>query len=204
MSEVRRSRLGSFLRSAKRGARNADQYRSGRARAIDLRDRLSGGGGPEALPAPDVGLEAEETLFMDAPMEYARWYSHGAHYTGAERPSLATGSVLGSALDNAFNRPRGLSAEQPMWRDDQTVRTLVTDRRILCLTDGGWLSFRYDEVAGADPEPAESTLTLEFQNTQPLRLHGDDGAVLCVLAMASLYGPSALHRHPGISALSAD
>ncbi|MCX2749341.1 hypothetical protein OOZ51_16200 [Arthrobacter sp. MI7-26] len=204
-----RRRLGRYTKAEQDTAAEAELYRRGIERAIGLRDRLVHGAQPELLQAWGVTLEHDEALWVDASMQYARWYGHGAAYTHSpaisfERPSLATGSVIGSAIGNAFSLSRGMAADSQMWRDSQTVRTLVTDRRIMCETVRGWISFRYDEVAASNPDPAASTLILEFRDSEPLRLHGYDGAVLCVFAVATLYGRSSLRHHPGLSALTAD
>lgn len=203
-----RRRLGWYTKAEKNKAAVADAYRRGIEWAIVLRDRLADGAPPVQLQTWDVMLEPDEVLLMDAPMQYGRWYGTDAVYTHRStvafgRPSFVIGSMVGSAIGNAVSRSSAQAAAQPMWRENQAVRTLVTDRRIMCRTTGGWLSFWYRGVIASHPDPAGSTLILEFHDTEPLRLHGYDGAGLCVFATATLHGRSTLRHHPGLTSLPA-
>lgn len=99
---------------------------------------------------------------MDAPVQYSRWYGTDAVYThtktfAAGRPSFVVGSMIGSAIGYAARRNSAIAAAQRMWREHQTVRTLITNRRIMCRTVNGWLSFCYTGVVSSTPDPAAST-----------------------------------------------
>lgn len=182
-------------------------YQDGFERAADLRAFLTAGGEPLHLTVWDVMLERDETVVMDVPLAYARWYGTDASYThssvlAAGRTSFVAGALLGNAIGNAVRRSNAAAAAQTMWRDQETVRTLVTDRRILCRTSSGWLSFWYGGVNASYPDPLTATLVLEFRDAAPLRLHGHHGAAVGVFATAFLRGRDSLRNHPALAALS--
>ena len=73
----------------------------------------------------------------------------------------------------------------------------------MCRTVGGWPSFWYGRVIASHPDPAGPTLILDFDDAEPLRLHGYDGAGLSVFATATLHGRSALQHLPRLASLPA-
>ena len=203
---ILRRRLGWLTKSEQHQKAAQQAFRDGRQRAVQLKSHLLAGGHPALHSTWDVMLEPDEALILDAPMTYSRFYGTDAVYSHVSgfamgRPAWVLAAMAGQALGNASRRNAAVAAASPMWREHQTSRTLVTDRRIICRTTGGWLSFYYAGVSVSYPDPDNSTLVLEFGNTQPLSLHGSEGASLCVLATASLYGRDALAQHPALASL---
>lgn len=181
-----------------------DAYRAGLQRGAALRNHLGMGGQPNTFDVFDVMLEPDETPLMDVPLQYGRWYGTDATYIhnstlAMGRPSFVAATMIGSAIGNASRRSAAWAAAQPQWRENQVVRTLVTNQRIMCWTQAqGWLSFWFRGVTAVYPEPANSTVTLEFSDSEPLRLQGYDGSSLCVFTLAILHGRKALYSHPAL------
>jgi len=200
-----RRRLGWYSKREKTVMATEEAYRSGLERAATLKVALTAGSQPHLLHVWDVMIEPGEAVLMDVPLQYGRWYGTDASYMHsttvvAGRTSFVVGSLIGSAIGNAARRSAALAAAQPMWREHQNVRTIVTDRRIMCWTAArGWMNFWYNDVTAAYPDPAGSTMILDFASCEALRLHGYDGASLCVFAIATLNGREALKHHPALS-----
>ena len=202
-----RRRLGWLTRSERQLAASAVAYQQGFERAADLRERLAAGSQPVRLQVWDVMLEPDETLLMDAPLQYSRWYGTDVDYTHTStfavgRPAFVAGALVGSAIGNAIARSNAVSAARTRWREQQSCRTLVTDRRVLCRTSDQWLSFYYGGVVASHPDVLGATLILEFSDTAALRLHGVDGPGLCVFLTALLQGRESLKRHPALEPLA--
>lgn len=201
-----RRRLGWYTRTERSRRDQAAAYQAGFERAAGLKTFLANGGDPMRLHVWDVMLESDETVLMDVPLVYARWYGTDASYThssvvAAGRTSFVAGALIGNAVGNAVRRSNAVAAARTMWREHQTVRTLVTDRRIMCRTSSSWLSFWYGGVNASYPDPLGATLILEFHDAAPLRLHGYDAAAAGVFATASLRGRESLRGHPALAAL---
>lgn len=59
------------------------------------------------------------------------------------------------------------------WRDHQPVSVLATNQRLLCNTGSrGWLSFWFGGVTELYPDLSSWSLTLGFEDGDPLRLEG--------------------------------
>ena len=164
-------------------------------------------GGAFDLGRPwDVAIDANEQVLADGSSDYARYYSEDVH------PLLpGTGVIEGSGgasagLDAApMERRRRLWARgQPdlQWRENQSVRALVTQRRVLVQrNDLHWLSFHYDAIVAIRPELPAGVLILEFESASPLRLAGPASAVTAVAAVYALFGAEGLRDHPGLEPL---
>jgi hypothetical protein len=201
-----RRRVGWYTKAERTQRDQMAAYRRGFERAADLKAFLAAGGEPMHLSVWDVMIDHDETVLMDVPLAYARWYGTDASYThssvvAAGRTSFVAGALIGNAIGNAVRRGNAAAAARTMWREQETVRTLVTDRRIMCRTSSGWLSFWYGGVNASYPDPLAATLVLEFHDAAPLRLHGCDGAAVGVFATASLRGRDSLMGHPALAAL---
>lgn len=181
-----------------------DAYTAGLARGAALRNVLGMSGNPNTFTPVDLMLDPGETALMDVPMQYQRWYGTDANYVhnttfAVGRPSFVLASLAGTAIGNASRRQAAYAAAQPQWREHQGLRTVVTNQRIMCQTySKGWLSFYFRAVSAIYPEPAASTLVLDFVDSEPLRLHGYDGSSLCVFALALLNGRESLYSHPAV------
>ena len=202
-----RRRLGWLTRSEQRLAASALAYQQGFESAAELKARLVAGGEPVRLTVWDVMLEPDETLLMDASLQYSRWYGTDAVYTHTStfavgRPSFVAGALVGDAIGNAIARSNAVSEARTRWREQQNCRTLVTDRRILCRASDQWLSFYYGGVVASHPDVLGATLILEFSDTAALRLHGVDGPGLCVFVTALLQGRQSLEAHPALGPLA--
>jgi hypothetical protein len=204
-----RRRLGWYTTAEKNRISTQQAFSAAWYRAINLRAMLAAGGNPQPLSTWDVMLGAGETLLLDVPMNYARYYGTDTTYRQSSvfavgRPAFVIGSAIGNAIGNAAARNAAIAAASPMWREHQVTRTLVTNHRIMCRTGAsGWLSFYFSGVSACYPDPAGASIVFEFGQSEPLRLHGIDGPMLCVLAIGSLYGRDSLNDHPALSPLRA-
>ncbi|MDQ4489142.1 hypothetical protein RBS60_02890 [Sinomonas sp. ASV486] len=201
-----RRRAGWHTRAERLRMDHEAAHRGGFERAVALKASLADGGQPLRLQPWDVMLGEGEVLLMDVPLQYSRWYGTHGGFTQSSmfavgQPSFVAAALIGNAVGNTVRRNRAEAAAQAMWREQQTVRTLVTDRRVMCRTGGRWLSFPFGAVSASYPDPLGATLILEFHDTAPLLLHGYEGASVCVFATASLQGRDALRSHPALAAL---
>ncbi|WP_125898895.1 hypothetical protein [Actinomyces gaoshouyii] len=164
-------------------------------------------GGAFDLGRPwDVAIDANEQVLADCPSEYARYYSEKAHPLP---PGTGVGGGSGGAsagLDAVplAQRHRLWTRSRPrhQWRENQSVRALVTQRRVLVQrNDLHWLSFHYDAIVAIRPQLPAGELILEFESVSPLRLAGPASAVTAVAAVYALFGAKGLRDHPGLEPL---
>lgn len=154
-----------------------------------------------------VVLEDGERFVSDVQADYARYYGGNATYTHVSGvylgsvPFMALGYGL-TAMSNAARRSAAQNAARTQWREQQRVRVIITDRRLLCLVAGGrWLSFWYKGAAAIYPEPANWSLVMDFPDTVPLRLGGLGSPIAAVAAVWAIYGEEGLRDHPGLAPL---
>lgn len=155
---------------------------------------------PETAQPSGVMLHPGEVAFLDAPLEYARFYGVDVEYTTSTTvlygsPALIAGSLAGSAIGNAFARSRAEALAQHQWREAQTARVIVTDRRMLIRTVDSWLTFDHGAVAQFLPVPASWHLVVEYHGAAPLLLGGVPAPHTAVVLQSILQGPDSLATH---------
>jgi hypothetical protein len=178
-----------------------EAHRSGWNDAAWLYRRLLNG---DPLPIPEYSslvLGQDETLHMDAPVEYARFY--GIDVTYRQRSVVAVGSpvfVLGAlaanGIGNAAARSSARRMAAPQWREFQVARAVLTDQRLLAHTRSGWLSFWHSGMAEYRPDPRGFALVLTYPDCEPVLLRGPAVPWVCVALAWLLYGPETLGRLP--------
>lgn len=201
-----RRHFGIYTKSEKRGFETQRIFADGWNRGAKLLEVMAKGGHARTYDTWDVVLHPDEVLYLDTPMQYSRFYGTDASYVHTStiavgRPSFVIGTAIGSAVGNARARNAAMAAAQPMWRENQFTRTLVTSQRILCRTATGWLSFYFGGVAVCHAEPEAWTIALEFHDTETLKLHGPDAPSVCIMVLAALYGSNCLVNHPALGNL---
>lgn len=186
------------------------EWRAGLAASQDQARAVARGlamGGTFDLGRPwDVAIDANEQVLADCSSDYARYYSEEA------RPFLPGTGVVGgpggasAGLDAAptaqRRRPWARGRQGHQWHENQSVRALVTQRRVLVQrNDLHWLSFHYDAIVAIRPQLPAGVLILEFESASPLRLAGPASAVTAVAAVYALFGAQGLRDHPGLEPL---
>jgi len=201
-----RRHIGIYTKSEKRGAETQRMFTEGWARGTSLLAFMASAGHPRTYSTWDVVLHQDELLYIDTQLHYSRYFGTDASYlhtstVAVGRASFVIGSAIGNAVGNARARNAAIAAAQPMWREPQYTRTLVTSQRILCRTVNGWLSFYWGGVTACHADPAAWTVAFEFNDSESLKLHGPDAPSLCVLAIAAIYGHGSLTGHPALDVL---
>ncbi|MCK9897180.1 hypothetical protein [Frankia sp. AgB32] len=151
-------------------------------------------------------LQPDERAYLHLNAHYARHYGVGADYvhtTGfflGSAPFVAFGYAM-TALGNHSRRQAALVASVPRWREFAPASVIVTDRRLLCEVHGRWLSFYPSGAAAIYPDPADWSVVLAFDDTEPLRFSGLTGPALAVAVVWLAYGQRGLVEHPGLARL---
>lgn len=107
-----------------------------------------------------------------------------------------------TALGNSSRRNAAQLAAAQCWREIQTARALITDRRLICQIGGRWLSFYFSAVTAYYPEPANWSLVLDFDATSPLRVGGANAPLAAVVAVWAIQGRAAVRQHPALASLT--
>ncbi|GAB2568002.1 hypothetical protein [Leucobacter ruminantium] len=186
-----------------RQERSAEWWRyAGAQRQLLLDGRV-----PEARESWEVVLQNGERLFEDVTLGYARYYGADVQYTQTSsfafgHPAFVLSAIAVNAAANAASARRASLAAAPQWREHQTARVLITNRRFLVHANGRWLSFWFEGITAIYPETAVRTLICQFEVGEPLMLTGDAAPLASVYAVLIALGPEALERHPALAALN--
>ena len=155
---------------------------------------------PEIAHPSGVMLQRGDVALLDAPLEYARFYGMDVEYTTSTTlvygpPAMVVGSLAADAIGNAFARSRAEALARHQWREAQTARVIVTDRRMLIRTVDHWLTFDHGAVAQFIPVPAHWHLIVEYHGAAPLLLGGVPAPHAAVVLQSILQGPDSLAMH---------
>jgi len=162
---------------------------------------------PHALQVWDVVPEPGEVFFYDLTVDHERWYGQDVAYPQGGGLVLGppafvlAGLALGSVVrSNARRAAEARAAVQ--WRDQERVRVLVSNTRLVCLVRGEWVTFSYSDMSAVHPEVSAWTLVCQFRGpTPPLRLRGNGVPLIAVLAVFATHGFDAVAAHPRLAAL---
>ncbi|MDN3310350.1 hypothetical protein QWJ90_05370 [Microbacterium oryzae] len=163
---------------------------------------------PATMPVWHVVPEGDEVFFFELEADYERYYGQDVTYTSAGgvfagRPAFVLAGLAASAVVTASRRSAANAAAAEQWREWEHVRVLVSNRRLVCLVRGQWMSFHYGAMTAIYPEVSSWTLVTEFGGTiAPLRLRGADVPLAAVMTVFAAYGEDGLARHPGLAPLS--
>ncbi|GAA2585299.1 hypothetical protein GCM10010399_14240 [Dactylosporangium fulvum] len=179
--------------------------REGWNSACQLYGHLHAGGDLAALPPGTVRLNPDEVPYGDALLGYARFY--GTTVTYQQSSTLLLGSaafvaagLAANAIANSSARHRAQAQAAVQWRDHATVRTILTNRRLLCDYRGRWLSFWHEGVVELQGDVARWLFVLRYQVGDPIMLHGPAAPWFAVSVAHLVYGRPGL-RLPGLAAL---
>jgi len=179
--------------------------REGWASACQLYGHLHAGGELAALPPGAVRLNPGEVAYGDALLGYARYYGTTVTY---ERNSMflfgsaafVAAGLAANAVVNSSAKQRAAAQAAVQWRDHATVRTILTNQRLMCDYRGRWLSFWHEGVTEFQGDVAQWLFVLRYQVGEPIMLHGPAAPWFAVSIAHVVYGRGGLQL-PGLAAL---
>lgn len=176
------------------------------AEAQRLRGLLLARQVPPTLTPWAVVPEAGEVFFYALEADYERFYGQAVGYTPASgfyfgSPAFILAGMAVAGLATAKRRADAAAASATQWRELTHVEYLVTNRRLLCLVGGRWVSFHYGAMTAVYPEVEAGVLVCEFTGVPPLRLSGPDSAIAAVMTVFATHGLEAVAEHPSLRAL---
>lgn len=182
--------------------------RLGWSAAITLRNTLLQREVPPTVQVWEVIPERDEVFFFDVVMGYERYYGQDVTYGRSGgfffgHPAFVVAGLVASGIGNAARRQSAQAQAQTQWREGQQARVLVTNRRLVCLVGGEWVSFYYSAMTAVYPEVRDWALVCEFNGiTSPLRLSGPNAPIAAVMTVFATHGLDAVAQHPSLQALS--
>ncbi|RKR75596.1 hypothetical protein [Frondihabitans australicus] len=176
------------------------------AEAQRLRGLLLARRVPPTLTPWAVVPEPGEVFFYRLEVDYERFYGAEVGFKPASgfyfgSPAFILAGMAVAGLTNAKRRADAAAASATQWRELARCEFLVTNRRLLCLVHGQWVSFHYAAMTAVYPEIAEGVLVCEFTGVPPLRLSGPDTAIAAVMTVFATHGLDAVAAHPSLAAL---
>ncbi|MCS5497365.1 hypothetical protein NY547_08970 [Cnuibacter physcomitrellae] len=205
---TRRRAAGRYTPDEQARLDEAARLRDSWAAASQLRADLIARKVPPQVTVWDLAPYADEVFFVDAPVQYSRYYGTDVTYTQTSgfyygRPSFVLAGVAASAIGNASRRSAASAQAREQWREHQSVRMLVSNKRIATrLANGQWLSFDFAAMSAVYPEPRDWTLICQFPSTSPLLLTGPAVPAASLLTLLMTHGPHAVAEHPSLEPLS--
>lgn len=207
---TRRRAAGRYTSDERAQVAEAQQLQDNWAAASRLRADLIARKVPPQITVWDLAPYPGEVFFVDAPAQYSRYYGTDVTYTQTSgfyygRPSFVLAGVAASAIGNASRRSAASAQAREQWRDHQTVRMVVSNKRIATrLANGEWLSFDFAAISAVYPEPRDWTLICQFPSTSPLLLTGPAVPAASLLMLLMTHGPHAVAEHPSLEPLRLD
>jgi len=203
----RRWAKGRFTRAEEQAQALDAAYARSWHRAGQLRLALEGRQVPPSIDVWDVVPQPGETFFFDTSAQYARYYGQDTTYTTSGgfffgHPLFVAAGVAMTAAGNAARRSAAEAAAQTQWREQQSVRLLVSNQRLVCNVNGQWLSFFYSAMTAVFPEVERWSLVCQFDSTSPLLLSGPAIPETALMTVLMTHGPEAVTRHPSLQALA--
>lgn len=165
----------------------------GVAKARDLLWALSHGLLPQTQSPGDIPTDATESVFVAAPVSFAR---HSQPQPSARRMLAAARArtSVGAAGARVSVAPAGAD-----WDAEVAASVAASDRRMLVLLPDRLLEIPYWDITEVHAEPGQ--LVLRLHSGPPVLISGDAAESLAVLAVWGSVGESALRRHPALAAL---
>jgi hypothetical protein len=179
--------------------------REGWASACQLYGHLHAGGELAALPPGAVRLNPGEVSYADALLGYARFYGTTATYERSSTflfgsATFVAAGLAATAIANSSAKQRAAAHAAIQWRDHATVRTILTNQRLMCDYRGQWLSFWHEGVAEFQGDVAQWLFVLRYEVGDPIMLHGPAAPWFAVSVAHLVYGRGGLQL-PGLAAL---
>jgi hypothetical protein len=180
--------------------------REGWASACQLYQHLQSGGDLAILPPGAVRLNPDEVPYAEAVLSYARFYGTGVTYQ--QNSTFLVGSatfvaagLAANAIANSAARNRAAAQAATQWRDHTHVRTILTNKRLLCDYRGQWLSFWHEGIVEFQGDMAQWLFVLRYQVGDPIMLHGPAAPWFAVSVAHLVYGRRGLQL-PALAALA--
>lgn len=198
----RRLRAKGRLTPAERAAEaQAQAHLSAWDDARALRETLVRHHVPPQVTVWDVVPNAGEVFFVDAIVHYARFYGQEVPYSRSGgyffgHPLFVVAGIALTEAGNAARRSAAEAAARTQWRDQQPVRLLVSNQRLICNVGGQWLTFAYAAITAVYPEVDDWSLICQFDSTSPLMLHGPAAPAAALITVLMTHGPDAVQHHP--------
>lgn len=174
-----------------------EALREGWASACHLFEHLARGGELPELPPGPVRLNPNEVPYTDGVLGYARYY--GTSVTYRQNSTFLLGSAAfvaaGMAVNaaaNAHARNRAHAQAAAQWRDHANVRTLLTDRRLMCDYGGRWLNFWHEGVVEFHGDLSQWLFILRYEVGNPIMMHGPAAPWFAVCIARIVYGQRGL------------
>lgn len=155
---------------------------------------LRAGRSPTPIEVYGPVLEPGEHALLSTEIGYSRYCDTDARYSPfplivAGRPMLMFGAL---AAQGVINHRRKANAERKaahQWRFHQTSSVIVTTDRLICSTvPHGQMSFWFGACNEFHPDLHQWTLTLGFEETAPVRLHGPAAPALSLWSAHGILG----------------
>lgn len=203
----RRSK-GHFNKAERSQLETQRVYDAGLESARALAASLSRGRPPAPIEVWGIVLEPGEELHLQISCDYARFYGLSGQYVHTSgffwgQPAFVLAGLGVTALANRSRRQAAEAASRQQWREMQRTSAFFTNRRILIQVGGRWLSFYYSGVTACYPEPENSSVVLDFPDTQPLLIGGPEAPLAAAYLVWALYGERGLASHPALQGLRA-
>jgi hypothetical protein len=87
-------------------------------------------------------------------------------------PLLMAAGLIGSAVGNAYTRNKAANMAQAQWRPQGSVRTILTNQRILCDVTGQWLDFWHEGIVELLADLPQWMVVTRYEVGDPLMLRG--------------------------------
>ena len=165
--------------------------------ACQLYEHLLRGGDLTVLPPSAVRLQPDELPHSDAMLGYARFYGMNVSYDRSSMMLLGSATFVAAGLaanamanSSAKRKAQAMAAAQ--WRDHAHVRTMLTNKRLLCDFSGQWLSFWHEGVVEFQCDLTQWLFVLRYEVGDPIMLHGPAAPWFAVSVARIVYGPRGL------------
>jgi hypothetical protein len=154
---------------------------------------------PPPLSVPGIVLEPGEQAYFDVTAQYSRYYDY--EVGTVQLPSVVPGqpgflmsttTVVPRSQRVAPRWSRRGAAVQSTWSPETPARVIVTDKRILCESNGSWASFGYDTITAYYPTPLQWSVEFQLQQAEPVRLAGLAVPAVAAFVAAQLEGAQVL------------
>ena len=152
---------------------------------------LRAGRPPTPVDVHGPVLEPGEHALLSAEIDYSRYCGISASYSPlplvvAGRPALMFGALAAHGIINHRRKAAAERKAMEQWRFHRTCTVIATSDRLICGTSShGMVSLWFGACTEFYPDLQQWTLTLGFDTTSPVRLHGPAAPAL---SLWSAYG----------------
>lgn len=165
--------------------------------ACELYEHLAGGGELGPMPPGPIRLEQNEVGHGFGVLGYSRYYGTTVRYNQSSSfwfgsAGFVAAGMAAEAIGNASARRRAEAMSRAQWRDHAQVRTMLTNRRLLCDYQTRWLSFWHNGIVEFACDLRQWSFVLRYEVGEPLMLHGPAAPWFAIAVAWLAYGPQGL------------